>query len=79
MGFGEYEFPPPYVWTLDSFIGYLISTSLVSKAAMGEAAEEFESDLRRRLLTYDARGQYPETMDFHSILARRPSLEAEWT
>ncbi len=44
---------------------------------MGVAAEEFELDLRRRLLAYDARGQYPETMAFYYILARRPSPEAE--
>lgn len=79
VGFEDVEnhrFPTPYVWTLDSFVGYLCSTSKASKAVLGDHAEEFEADLRRALLDYDSRGQYPETIDFYYILGRRPSPEA---
>lgn len=68
----NYRFPTRYVWTLDSFIGYLHSTGKASKALAGDHAEEFEADLRRALLGCDSRGQYPETVDFYYILGRRP-------
>lgn len=68
----SHRFPTPYAWTLDSFVGYLYSTSKASKAVLGNRAEEFESDLRRVLLDYDSCGQYPETIDFYYILGRRP-------
>ena len=73
VGFGieVHRFPTPYVWTLDSFVGYLYSTAKASKAVLGDRAEQFEADLRRALLDYDSRGQYPETIDFYCILGRR--------
>lgn len=71
-GVENYRFPTPHVWTLDSFVGYLHSTGKASKALAGDRAEEFEADLRRALLDYDSRGQYPETIDFYYILGRRP-------
>jgi hypothetical protein len=68
----DHRFPTPHVWTLDSFIGYLYSTSQASKALLGDYAKEFENDMRRALLDYDSRGLYPETIDFFYILGRRP-------
>ena len=68
----SYEFPTPHVWTLDDFVGYLYSTSGVSKRVLGDRAEGFEADLRRTLVEYDAGGRYPETAMFGYILARRP-------
>ena len=68
----SYEFPTPHVWTLDDFVGYLYSTSGVSKRVLGDRADGFEADLRRTLLEYDAAGRYPETAMFGYILARRP-------
>ena len=67
----SYEFPTPHVWTLDDFVGYLYSTSGVSKRVLGDRAEGFEADLRRTLLEYDAGGRYPETAMFGYMLARR--------
>ena len=68
----QHHFATPYVWTLDSFIGYLYSTSVASKAVLGDRTERFEDDIRQTLLEHDASGRYPETMDFFYILARRP-------
>ena len=74
-GFEEVEshgFMCPFVWTLESIAGYLYSTSRCSKGVLRERAEGFEADLRCRLLAYDSRGQYPETMRFGYTLARKP-------
>ena len=68
----EQTFPVPYVWYLESFVGYLYSLSGVSKRVLGDRAEKFEADLRRTLLSYDAQGRYSETIEFFVILARRP-------
>lgn len=68
----EYRFPTPHSWTLDSFIGYLRSTSVSSKITREGSTEAFEAELRQRLLCYDPGGQYPETIDFYYVLARRP-------
>ena len=69
---GAYEFPHPYVWTLDSILGNLRSTSRLSKRALGPEAERFESDLRRELLAHDSSGRYPETLRFGYSLLRKP-------
>jgi SAM-dependent methyltransferase len=68
----ERAFPTPYAWTLDTFIGYLQSTAIISRAALGERFEVFEADLRDVLLKFDSSGRYRETIDFYYILARRP-------
>ncbi len=68
----SYEFSTEHVWTLDDFVGYLYSTSGVSKRVLSDRAEGFEADLKRTLLEYDANGRYPETAMFGYILARRP-------
>jgi SAM-dependent methyltransferase len=70
----EYQFPTQHVWTLDSFIGYLYSTSVGSKVVRSGVADEFEAALRQRLLAYDTSGRYAETIEFYYILARRPTL-----
>ena len=67
------EFLVPHVWTLDTFIGYLYSTSFCSTQLLGGGAREFEDDLRRALLEYDASGQYEEVIKYHCILGRRPA------
>jgi hypothetical protein len=41
--------------------------------------EQFAADVRHTLLTYDASGQYQETMEFYYILARRPRVESRRT
>jgi hypothetical protein len=41
--------------------------------------EQLAADVRRTVLTYDASGQYQETMEFYCILARRPCVESRRT
>ncbi len=77
IGFEEVEshsFMYPFVWTLESIAGNLYSTSRCSKRVLRERAEGFEADLKYRLLAYDSRGQYPETIRFGYTLARKPHL-----
>ncbi|MCY3895001.1 MAG: class I SAM-dependent methyltransferase [Chloroflexi bacterium] len=69
---GTYDFPHPYVWTLDSILGNLRSTSRLSRRTLGREAEHFESDLRRELLVHDSSGRYPETLRFGYSLLRKP-------
>ena len=69
---GTYDFPHPYVWTLDSILGNLHSTSNLSTRALGDDARHFDADVRRALLAHDASGRYPETLRFGDSLFRRP-------
>lgn len=69
---GAYDFAHPYVWTLDSILGNLRSTSKLSRRALGLEVEQFESDLRRELLAHDSSGRYSETLRFGYSLLRKP-------
>ena len=69
---GAYNFPHPYVWTLDSILGNLHSTSNLSTRALGDEARRFDVDMQRALLAYDASGRYTETLRFGYSLFRKP-------
>ncbi len=58
-------------WTMDSFIGFLYSTSFCSPAVLGDKREGFENDLRRALLQADPSGNFAETFQLSVILARK--------
>ena len=68
----NFRFAVPHTWSLDSFIGYLYSTSVVSRRVLGEKVDDFEADLRQTLLSHDSSGYYQETLDFYYDLARCP-------
>jgi hypothetical protein len=68
----SYDFTFPYTWTVRSIIGNLYSTSWWSQRVVGTFASQFEADVTQVLLSYDASGQYPETMRFGYTLARKP-------
>jgi len=65
----EHRFEIEHVWTLDSFVGYLYSTSIVAAVVRAGAAAGFEAELRAALLAHDPAGRYPETLRFSTILA----------
>lgn len=74
-GFAPVEsrsFETPHVWTLESLLGYLRSTSFASRAALGERHGAFEADLTAALLAYDGSGHYPESLGSGYTLARKP-------
>ncbi len=66
-----------HTWTTDTLIGYMYSTSILSRRSLGDRAEAFETELRRALLGYDRSGRYQEEAAFGYLLGRRPgSLDA---
>lgn len=66
----ERSFPTRYTWSLDSFVGYLYSTSVVAPAVLGDRANGFERELRRALLALEPTGQLVETIRFDLLVAR---------
>lgn len=68
----EHTVGHPHTWTADSLIGYLKSTSVASRRALGDRAGQFESELRTVLRESDPSGSYGETVEFFMLLARRP-------
>jgi SAM-dependent methyltransferase len=69
---GYHEFPTAHDWTIDELIGFVYSTSFLSRRALGPLAEEFAADLRRELTPYERSGRLHETIDFAYELAHRP-------
>lgn len=69
---GRYEFAVAHEWTAESLIGFQYSTSVLSRAALGAQAAEFEADLRRELLSCEPSGRLHQTIVFACELARRP-------
>ena len=67
-----FNFPHPQVWTLDSILGNLNSTSRLTRGELGDEAERFDADVRRALLAHDSSGRYPETLRFGYSLFRAP-------
>lgn len=70
---GCYEFRAAGEWTPESLIGFAYSTSVLSRAALGGLAPEFESDLRRELRASEPSGQFRQDIRFAYDLARRPA------
>ena len=62
----------PHVWTADSLIGYLYSTSFASKAVLGHLVEPFEKDLRNRLANLGSDDRFLEKIGFTIISGRKP-------
>jgi len=68
----KHEFPVPYVWEIDQFIGYLCSTSYSSREFWGEAWADFEFDLRNTLATFAPAGVLTETISAYFVVGRKP-------
>lgn len=67
---GEHDFPTPHEWTIERLNGFLYSTSVLSKVALGSHAPAFEHDLRERLLQVAPDNVLRESIGFHYTLAR---------
>jgi ubiquinone/menaquinone biosynthesis C-methylase UbiE len=66
---GHHEFARTHDWTTDALIGFVYSTSMLPRAALGDHVDEFERDVRARLGTQCLR----EHATFAYDLARRPN------
>lgn len=68
---GRFEFLTPHLWRLESLIGWMYSTSVFSRPALGPMAREFERDVRRCLLEVNPSGVFEEEISFVYELAVR--------
>jgi SAM-dependent methyltransferase len=70
---GDREFPTEHAWTTDTLTGFLFSTAVLSRGALGGHAGDLAADLRRELGGFEEAGGLPETIGFVYELARRPA------
>jgi SAM-dependent methyltransferase len=69
---GSYEFPHVHDWTVATLLGFMSSTSVLSRAALGEQRAAFEADVREQLLAVESSGVFRDEVRFGYDLARRP-------
>lgn len=67
---GSWDFLEPYVWSIEMLIGFLYSTSVLSRSFVGDRAAEFEADVRDSLLTVEPSGVFHQDLSFAYDLAR---------
>jgi len=67
---GEWEFFEPYVWSVESLTGYLYSTSVLSRLAIGDRTTAFEADVRDTLIAAEPSGVFQQDLSFAYHLAR---------
>jgi SAM-dependent methyltransferase len=72
-GVASHPFTVPHVWTVDSIVGYLHSTSVCSRRILGEETGAFGSALASLLLARDPGGRFPENMRFGYTFGRKPA------
>jgi SAM-dependent methyltransferase len=69
---GHYDFPLEYVWTLDSLVGYFLSTAVLPRHVLGPHLTEFRADLGRELSAVADLDDLREPDPFSYDLARAP-------
>jgi SAM-dependent methyltransferase len=74
---GCYQFSVSWDWTPEALIGFAYSTSVLSRAALGDLAAGFEQDLRQEVRAAEPSGVLRQTITFAYELARRPVLSGE--
>lgn len=68
----EYQLPSyEHVWSIDSIIGNLYSTSYGTHRFLGEKKDQFEKHLREELLAIDESGVFKEEMTLSVLLAMK--------
>lgn len=65
----NYEFEYKYRWTVDSIVGFYLSTSYCSEFVLGDKKEPFVEDLRQALYEINPQGEFRETRLLQAILA----------
>lgn len=68
----ERSFRVPRDWTFDEIVGYLQSTSVCSRKALGDDFEAFEAELRTALRDQAPSLTFHEAQSFGYTLARKP-------
>jgi ubiquinone/menaquinone biosynthesis C-methylase UbiE len=70
---GRHEYADRHTWSATDIAGYVASTSVLSRAALGADAEAFDVSLRQALLEQEPGGQFRQDTIFACELARRPA------
>jgi hypothetical protein len=68
---GRYEFAVPRIWTLEELVGFMASTSVLSRPALGDRASDFDADLARELRACASVEGYRQVVRFAYDFARR--------
>lgn len=55
---GSFAFERDDIWTIESLIGFMYSTSILSRPALGSEVAAFEADLTRRLAQFSSDGTF---------------------
>ena len=71
---GSFEFSVAERWSIETLIGFVYSTSFLNRTVLERHVDEFESDLRRRLLACCADGVFEQDLTFAYELARHRGL-----
>jgi hypothetical protein len=69
---GSWQFTTHHDWTIESLTGFAYSTSILSRAALGDLTPAFEADLRAELTPHGDHGRFPQQIPFAYDLAHRP-------
>ena len=67
----EHEHVMPQLWTCDSIVGFMFSTSIASRRVLGDTANDFEAHLRAALLAAQPSDRFPATQRFGCTVAIR--------
>jgi SAM-dependent methyltransferase len=70
---GRHTFLADHDWTVSELIGHAYSTSVLSRAALGDLAPAFEDDMRRELTACAPSGKFHQVIDFAYELFRKPA------
>ncbi len=68
---GERESVVEWVWTCDSIIGFMFSTSIASRRVLGDKASNFEADLRGALLEVEPGDRFVSRQRFSFTLGMK--------
>jgi len=69
---GSYRFRTAHEWTIETLTGFVFSTSVLSRAALGGHASAFANDLQQQLRACEPAGRFRQAIGFAYELARRP-------
>jgi ubiquinone/menaquinone biosynthesis C-methylase UbiE len=61
---GAFSFPEEHRWTVEGLIGFVYSTSFLSRHALGARADAFETDMHSSLDRFDSGAGLHQTINF---------------
>lgn len=59
---GKFEFSSEQVWTVETLVGFMYSTSLLNRAVLGQQSSEFEADLQTRMTDVEPTGRFVQAL-----------------